>query len=134
MILSENSSTLGSRCCSAARSETEWQRNESWKVRLLKLPPKLNMQARASTAASGRAAGSERCTGGECGAVVAWRAVVAVAGSSWPRSGVWRCGAASAEALVLDVKLPCPRSSAPTHTGRMDKMTFEYYSWQRQGF
>ena len=47
MILSENSSTLGSRCCSAARSETEWQRNESWKVRLLKLPPKLNMQARA---------------------------------------------------------------------------------------
>ena len=57
MILSENSSTLGSRCCSAARSETEWQRNESWKVRLLKLPPKLNMQARASTAASGRAAG-----------------------------------------------------------------------------
>ena len=47
IILSENSSTLGSRCCSAARSETEWQRNESWKVRLLKLPPKLNMQARA---------------------------------------------------------------------------------------
>ena len=46
MILSENSSTLGSRCCSAARSETEWQRNESWKVRLLELPPKLNMQAR----------------------------------------------------------------------------------------
>ena len=45
MILSENSSTLGSRCCSAARSETEWQRNESWKVRLLELPPKLNMQA-----------------------------------------------------------------------------------------
>ena len=75
MILSENSSTLGSRCCSAARSETEWQRNESWKVRLLRPPPppKLNMQARALTAASGRAAGSERCTGGECGTVVAWR-------------------------------------------------------------
>ena len=46
MILSENSSTLGSRCCSAARSETEWQRNESWNVRLLKLPPpKENMVA-----------------------------------------------------------------------------------------
>ena len=43
MILSENSSTLGSRCCSAARSETEWQRNESWKVRRL-APPKLNMR------------------------------------------------------------------------------------------
>ena len=42
MILSENSSTLGSRCCSAARSETEWQRNESWKVR--RLVPKLNMR------------------------------------------------------------------------------------------
>lgn len=73
MILSENSSTLGSRCCSAARSETEWQRNESWKVRLLRPapPPKLNMQARVLTAASGRAAGYERCTGGECGTVVA---------------------------------------------------------------
>ena len=75
MILSENSSTLGSRCCSAARSETEWQRNESWKVR--RLVPKLNMrperrplQVGVPQGVSG-ALGCERCTGGECEAVVA---------------------------------------------------------------
>ena len=61
MILSENSSTLGSRCCSAARSETEWQRNESWKVRLLELPPKLNMQARERRPPQVRAPCSSRC-------------------------------------------------------------------------
>lgn len=32
MILSEYSRCVGSRCCSAASSETEWQRNESVKV------------------------------------------------------------------------------------------------------
>ena len=74
MILSENSSTLGSRCCSAARSETEWQRNESWKVR--RLVPKLNMrperrplqvgvpQGGACVNACGRVARGGRVAGG----------------------------------------------------------------------
>ena len=66
MILSENSSTLGSRCCSAARSETEWQRNESWKVR--RLVPKLNMRPERRPLQVGVPQG----VGGALGASVRW--------------------------------------------------------------
>ena len=53
MILSAYSSLAGSRCCSAASSDTEWHRNWSAKARL---PPNMRKRAAAAQGTRSRAA------------------------------------------------------------------------------